>query len=120
MRTVQFHSFLMIGISRWLELIEDWVEFGTEVYFIFYEELLENPLGEIIKLMNHFHIPCSRLSLKCLNTRLEGAFHRTSHIHANPFTSDQRRIVDMAIMEADRIIRRHIGRGIPFHLYKDT
>ena len=110
----------MIGISRWLELIEDWVEFGNEVYFLFYEELLKNPLVEIIKIMNHFHIPYNRLRLKCPSTSLEGAFHRSSHLQANPFTSVQRRIVDMAIMEADRIIRRKIGRGIPSNLYKYT
>ena len=41
-------------------------------------------------------------------------------MQADPFTTDQRRIVDMAINEADRIIRRKVGRGIPFHLHKYT
>ena len=99
-------------------MIEDWTAFGTEIYFLFYEEIIKNPLPEIEKLLKHFKIPFSSLRMQCLNNSLEGAFHRNNHMQVDPFTSDQRRLVDIAIMEGDRIIRRKTGKGIPLHLYK--
>ena len=96
LRTVQFHSFLLVGISGWLELIEDWVEHGTDVHFIFYEELLQNPLAEMVRLLKHFNIPFSKLRLEYLSSSLEGQFHRSNHIEVDPFTSEQKRVVDMA------------------------
>ena len=74
----------------------------------------------MVRLLKHFHIPFSKLRLECLSSSLEGQFHRSNHIQVDPFTSDQKRVVDMAIEKADKIIRGRNGRGMPLYLYKYT
>ena len=36
-QSAEFERYVLKQSLRWLELIEDWVEFGTEVHFVFYE-----------------------------------------------------------------------------------
>ena len=49
--TSAFRNFVHDQIYKWFELIDDWIKFGTDLHFVFYEELKENPIGEIRKLM---------------------------------------------------------------------
>ena len=52
--TTAFRNFVQDQIYRWYELIEDWINFGTDIHFVFYEELKENPIGETRRLMKYF------------------------------------------------------------------
>ena len=36
-KTAEFREFVRVGAERWLELIQDWLEFSTDCHVIFYE-----------------------------------------------------------------------------------
>jgi hypothetical protein len=63
---------LAIGLVRWYELIADWLSYGTEVYFLFYEDLVEDPLGEVRRLLDHLALPVDEDRLTCTRRHLSG------------------------------------------------
>jgi hypothetical protein len=63
---------LGIGLVRWYELIADWLSYGTEVYFLFYEDLVEDPLGEVRRLLDHLALPVDQDRLTCTARHLAG------------------------------------------------
>ncbi len=63
---------LAIGLVRWYELIADWLSYGTEVYFLFYEDLVEDPLGEVRRLLDHLALPLDQDRLTCTARHLSG------------------------------------------------
>ena len=40
----KFKSFVTNGAFMWFELIEDWISFGENIYFLLYEDLQEDPV----------------------------------------------------------------------------
>jgi hypothetical protein len=57
---------------RWYELITDWLSYGTDVYLLFYEDLVEDPLGEVRRLLNHLALPVDQDRLTCTARHLSG------------------------------------------------
>ena len=64
--TSEFRNFVFRGTYRWFELIDDWVKFGSDIYFIFYEDLKENPVEEMRKLMLYLNLIVDEERLSCL------------------------------------------------------
>ena len=62
----EFQEFVTVGASRWYEVISDCIQFGKKVYFIFYEEIKEEPISEIRKLMDYLRIPVDETRLRCI------------------------------------------------------
>jgi hypothetical protein len=60
------------GLKRWYELIADWLDFGTELYFVFYEELVEDPLGEVRRLLHYLNLPVDEQRMACTAKHLSG------------------------------------------------
>ena len=117
--TSQFEEFLYSGALRWFEVIEDWIMFGKDVHFIFYENIQKNPIEEMRNLLNYFGLPVDEDRLSCLGKDLTGKFHRTKHQPAVPFKHDHHQLLRMMIEKADTIIRHYAGVALPLEEYKE-
>jgi len=114
-----FRYFALIGINRWLELITDWIEYGSEVYFLFYEDMVDNPVEEMRNLMDAVGIDVDEGRLKCMEKQNEGKFHRTSHVDTtNPYPVDHRQLFRNLIDVAAARLLEATGRTLPTHKYK--
>lgn len=65
-KTAEFSQFVMIGISRWTEINQDWLSLGQEIHLIFYENLRDEPVEEIRKLLIYLNIPVNEGRLDCI------------------------------------------------------
>ena len=63
---------MSLGVLRWASLIKDWVKYGKEVYFLFYEELKEDPIGEMEKLLEYLKIEVNQSRMRCIEKHLTG------------------------------------------------
>lgn len=112
-KTLKFQDFVFTGASRWFEVIEDWITFGKEVYFIFYEDLQEDPVGEMRSLLDYLGLPVDEERLACISSHLAGSFHRTSHQEIDPFTQDHHLLLQTVIEKAVRLIEQYSGQILP-------
>ena len=118
-KTLAFEKFVFQQSLRWLEVIEDWITFGREVHFIFYENFVDNPIEETRKLVKYLKLPIDEDRLSCLSKATTGSFLRTGHQPKIPFTLDQHRIIRMMIRQADKIVKDHNNEGLPIEKYKE-
>ena len=40
--TEKFNEFARVGIERWLEVIQDWIDYSNKLYIVYYEVLFFN------------------------------------------------------------------------------
>ena len=66
-KTKGFDYFVLREALRWLEVIEDWIVFGREVHFIFYEKFVEDPIQETRNLVKYLKLPVDEGRLSCLS-----------------------------------------------------
>ena len=112
----EFSDFVFTGIYRWFELIDDWINFGKDLYFVFYEELKENPDEEIRKLLLYLGLEVDEGRLSCLSNNLAGSFHRVSKDTKNPFTEEHQLMISSVVEKVDRMLQNVLDRNMP--LYK--
>jgi len=117
LKTSKFKDFAFVGISRWFELIDDWIQYGRQVYFVFYEDLTDDPVGEIGRLMEHLRIEPDQERFKCIESHLKGSFKRPNHTEENPFSEDQKSLFRAVIDVASQRIAGLTGRPLPVHKY---
>ena len=117
--TSEFEEFLYSGALRWFEVIEDWIIFGKDVHFIFYENVLKNPPEEMRKLMNYLGLPVDEDRLSCLAKDFIGQFYRKKQQQAVPFKFDHHQLVRLMIERADKLIRQHAGVALPQEEYEE-
>ena len=115
--TSDFRNFVFLGIYRWFELIDDWVTFGSDIYFIFYEELKENPSEEMRKLMMHLNLSVDENRLACLSRHLSGSFHRASKDTDDPFTKEHHFIISHTVEKVQKMLKDHLGINMPSYSY---
>ena len=63
---------MSVGVSRWYEVLSDWIDFGSEVHFVFYEELKEDLVAELRKLLEHLKLPVDETRLTCIRDHSTG------------------------------------------------
>ena len=118
-KTLEFDDFVFQALLHWLEIIEDWISVGKDVYFVFYENIAEDPIAESRKLLAYLGLPVDEERLACLSKDITGAFLRTSHHTSVPFTREHHAMVRMVIDRADHVIREMNGRGLPRIKYEE-
>ena len=116
-QSLKFQDFVSTGAERWLELILDWTEFGQDVFFIFYEDLAEDPIKEMRQLVSYLGLTVSERRLSCISQHLEGSFQRSEQQLTDPFTSSQHSMIRGVINKAREIIQEKTGRNIPLDKY---
>ena len=104
---------------RWFELIEDWILFGKDVYFIFYEKIFESPTKEAEKLLKYLGLPVDENRISCLLKDYSGTFHRAQVEKTIPFTTDHHRLLRIMIEKADKLIKDQTGKGLPLETYQE-
>ena len=115
----EFREFVFNAVSRWYELIEDWVTWGTNLKIVFFEDLSSNPVGETRQILYHLNIPVDEKRMQCLSNHLEGQFHRKKTQGINPFSAEHRVVTLWAIERAGRLLRERLGVHIPDYQMED-
>ena len=116
--SLKFKDFVFTGASRWFELIDDWIIMGKDVYFIFYEDLAQDPVKEMRKLMAYLGLPVDEGRLSCISQHLSGSFHRTVHQATDPFTPDHHMMIRTVIEKADKMVKEKTGENLPLENYE--
>lgn len=115
--SMEFQDFAFVGINRWYELISDWLEYGKDVYFVFYEDLKDDPVEEIKALFDHLGIELDLNRLECIKKHLTGKFQRKNHIEENLYSFDHQALFKLVIDAASKRIEEKTGRSLPLHKY---
>jgi len=102
--SLEFSEFVYKSIGRWYELIEDWIQFGENVQITFYENLVQNPIIEIIKMFSYLKLPIDKARFKCLSRHLGGNFHRNNTLEVNPFTQEHHLMIKWAMEKINKTL----------------
>ena len=116
-QSLMFRDFVFTGASRWFELIEDWLRLGEDVYMIFYEDMVQDPVRELRKLMEYLGLTVDEGCLSCISDHLAGTFHRPVHQLTDPFSADHHIIIDNLIEKAGKIVKEKTGKNLPTDKY---
>ena len=73
------------GAKRWLSLVADWLDYGSHVHFMFYEEVRADPEQELRLLLRHLGLTEQEDRLGCIVDRQRETFHRSKGEVADPF-----------------------------------
>ena len=111
--STEFREFVFNAVSRWCELIEDWVTWGKNLKVVFFEELSRNPVEETREILNHLEIGVDSSRLVCLSRHLEGRYHRRRVRLANPFSPEQRAVTSWAVERVGRLLQERLNINIP-------
>ena len=116
--TEVFEAYAYSHIKKWRTIVEDWVIAG-DVVVIHYEELRENKVAELEKMLNHLQIPLDRRRLSCVEYADLNVFKRTKNkLKHSPYSKGLSRIIWKHIGEVDRLLVRMGHKGIPYHKYE--
>ena len=116
--TREFRDFVFTGIYRWFELIDDWIIFGKDLYFVFYEDLKENPVEEIRKILLNLDLEMDEGRLSCFSHHLAGSFHRVSNETKNPFTEEHQLMISSVLEKVDRMLQNVLDRNMPLYKFQ--
>ena len=67
---------------------------------------------EILKILSFLHVPVNTQVMSCLKSYDNRTFRRQRK-HFNPFRRRHRDIIDEYIERADKLLKSHIGKGLP-------
>ena len=113
----EFQDFAFVGINRWYEIINDWLIYGKDVYFVFYEDLKDDPVEEIQALFDHLGIELDLKRLECMKKHPTGKFKRKNHVEENIYSFDHQALFKLVIDAARKRIAEKTGRSLPLHKY---
>lgn len=115
--TQEFKLFAFVGITRWYEIISDWLTYGSEIHLIFYEELKEQPVGVVAELLSTLGLDLDSRRVSCLKKYTSGKFLRVKHNTESPYTEDLLSIFRTVISKAAEMIEAKTGRKLPTQKY---
>jgi len=101
-----FVHFVKRGVEEWAGLIQTWVKKSSDLLLVQYEDLLEDPRKELMRILNYLRVPVEEARLSCTLKFLEGPFRR------RPSEKDQESRA-MEILEGQgliRIIQHHVNK----------
>ena len=99
--SAEFREFVYKSIARWDELIQDWLTLGPHSLVVFYEDLQDNPIRELRRMLQHLGVPVEEDRLRCLSQHIGGIFHRSQTLDVDPFTPEHREVVSWALDRAN-------------------
>ena len=116
------HSMAAGRIERWTQVAEDWMEHGSDVHFIAYEDVVADPVEQMRRMLRHLGIEEEEERLRCLGHHLEGSFHRKRKSDGTeagvvPFPAGAD--VTLAIEEAIRTVGERLKEKVGFELPLD-
>ena len=118
--TPEFRNWVVTCIHRWFELIDDWIKFGNELYFVFYEDLKENPVEEIRKLLQYLGLDVDESRLACLSNYLTGPFQRIGETMDDPYAEEDHLLINNMVEKGEEILQNVLGRNFKLPAYKYT
>ena len=104
--TEQFQRFITSQSTHWLKIIENWVKHGKDLHFIAYEDLCDEPVGELRKILKYLHLQKQEDRLTCIKEHLEGNFKRSGNKILDPFT------------EQHHMVMKTVGTRLPLEKYE--
>ena len=92
----------------------------VEEYTSAIQDLTDNPVEELKKLLSHLRVEIDPGRLDCIDKHSEGSFHRINNNNntEDPFTPELHHLLDTNIRTADNLLRTLTGRGLPLNKYQ--
>nr|XP_006819652.1 PREDICTED: WSC domain-containing protein 1-like [Saccoglossus kowalevskii] len=105
--------------ERWRKLVVDWFKSGHPFVVVHHEDLLQNPISSVKKMMNYLNITLTPERLECLRNDIEGLFHRqhSEKFHFDPFTQELHEIIDEDIRVVNELLMSRNETPIPKPAY---
>ena len=72
---------------------QDWVIWSPNLLVVFYEDLVDNPIRELEKMIKYLKMPTNPERINCLSPHVSGNFHRTGQVKVDPFTPDHQSLI---------------------------
>ena len=69
-----------------------------------YQDLKEDPLAELRKVLNYLKIAPNERRLDCLGENIEGSMRRNQQNISSPYTREQREIINRVIKTANNLL----------------
>ena len=82
------------------------------------QELTEDPISEMRKLLNYLHFPVDEERLECIDKHSSGSFHRVHHQSEDPWSHELHQMFDDTIDVANKMLIEKIGRSLPLTKYQ--
>ncbi|XP_006820493.1 sialate:O-sulfotransferase 2-like [Saccoglossus kowalevskii] len=92
--------------QRWLRLLVTWVESKKRFLIVHYEDLSNNPLHHLNRMLRFLNLTLTSKRLACVQTQLEGRYHRnhTEYFTFDPYNEEMHKQLDEDIMKANTIL----------------
>ncbi|XP_068241281.1 sialate:O-sulfotransferase 1-like [Palaemon carinicauda] len=112
----EFHWFVNHKIVKWETLIIDHLLLSTvSPHIVYYENLKENTLFEIRRILEYLGLPIDEGRMQCLQSHLTGSFKRKGSEIPDPFTEKENSTFAVAVSSVRRIIKAFGYPEPPFY-----
>jgi len=102
-----FGQFFKNGLSRWKSLVNSCLTKAKRLLVIYYEDLKEDPVGNVRKMLNFLNYEVDEQRLACLAKTLDGPVKKNqSTTDFDPYTSQQKSQMEGAVESASLILQR--------------
>nr|XP_006815245.1 PREDICTED: WSC domain-containing protein 1-like [Saccoglossus kowalevskii] len=106
--------------GQWIHFIKLWLNtFDKPIMMSRYEDVVNDPVGEVTRMLDFLHIPPTNRRLLCITRNLEGAFHRKNDVDKTlqyaAFTPDMRRNITSVIDQVS-VLLEESGFKPPYHI----
>ena len=113
-----FHEFASIQIKKWRLIIEDWIT-AENVMVVHYEDVVEDKVREIVRILFHLGIDKNLPRLECFDFENLTFFRRKSkNLPHSPFSAILANEIWKNVEEVDVLLRKFDHKGIPFEKYE--
>ncbi|XP_006824932.1 sialate:O-sulfotransferase 1-like [Saccoglossus kowalevskii] len=105
--------------ESWRNLVVSWFKSGNPFLVVHYEDLVQNPIQNVKKMVNFLNITLTPERLKCLRNDIEGLYHRQhpAKFHFDPFTQELHEIIDEDIRVVNELLMSRNETPVPQPAY---
>jgi len=116
--TRKFRKFASKSILKWRKIIEDWVILG-DCLVVHFEDVQEDKLKEIIRIINFLEVNPDHQRLTCLQYSTVDIFKRKSKkMPRSPFSRQLSENIRKHIDQVDQLLQEFGHPGIPYNKYQ--
>ena len=115
-----FERFTLENVNIWRTTIEDWITLG-EVHVVHYENVLENRMTEIEKILNFLQITIQKWRLSCVKFCNLDMYLRKNGTHTqfevSPYSRLLKNVIWKNILDVNEMLVSYGHDGLPLDKY---
>ncbi|PIK54209.1 putative WSC domain-containing protein 2 [Apostichopus japonicus] len=117
-RDERWTKFLPIYAEKWRDTAINWITLCERLMIVFYEDLEENPIHELTRMVKFLGQPVLPRRIQCavhLYAPMKGRQDHASQMTFDPYTSEMHGIVDGYITEVNRTLLQKNANPLPVY-----